>query len=852
MSLSRRTPWIWLVLAGLGAECAWAQAKPQRGKTVYLSFRQNQPGRITDLHTFAARLVEYRLKELGPISIERQDPPPCTAKGELPPHYVVNADFEVGAAPQGSPAQILLKYSLHKAGSGDCNVHLFGESKTLSESMPLGPLNDMALALAVVLKDELRDEVRVDILMAERRTATSREKLAETALKDKLAAYLSVSDVLQPYKIADPKEASGAFTLRAEVKQSRRGGESAVANVIVRTKEGTEVSVRRGREANEAEDKFYSDVAKDTVKVIEAIRDQQKAGVTLDSELPPLRDLLIGPDSSAGASSVRDLPRQIKGLERLGKAQVEVEDFRAAGESFDRAAALSDALPEPDRVRLLTQAGEAWYRARQFRSAAERYQEVVRLQPHSSEMYLRMTQSLRLSNQPAAARNAGVESLLWLTDDSPGAHLSDLRGELRALLYHLRGEEARLATIAASEPGGPGGTLRRAVAWEMLGYLARPQSGPMAPGESEYRQAIDLYAKVGTSEAARAVGSVRRQLAGILLRASKLDAAAGELEIHLKALPGDAQREINSVLEELAELDLDRGLYRLAERRYLELLKRMPNDASLRPALVSVYMELGQYENALKTLQEIGPTVASSPVRQIQLAIIQGRLGAHEEALGAFARAREIYAKQSNKRGESMTLQRTAAFHLQAGDLKEAEKLLDQALNLQLKFGYSLGEADSLQSVGELRESQDRLAEALDAYSRALKLRRELGQRKDQAVLLGRIGSVLAKLRRDEESWNHWLEGYGLWRELAFRPGMTEAWASLLRASEQNRQDAQAAEVRRIALDILALRPGIELEAMKELGQRTHQLLLFHSWSQEAAEFQGVLNKALEEERKAS
>lgn len=210
------------------------------------------------------------------------------------------------------------------------------------------------------------------------------------------------------------------------------------------------------------------------------------------------------------------------------------------------------------------------------------------------------------------------------------------------------------------------------------------------------------------------------------------------LEKALELQPNDP-----AALFSLAHVQCSRHQFREGLATAKKALNKDPNNLDTLAVLSDAQMELGEYEAATATLAAIESKVKiPSPglwVRQAHLAEVKGQT---EVVLSLLQRAEKQARKNSQGEPSTQTAWyqiRLGQFHLEHGELEEANRLLEEAVASQPD--YFMARA----SLADLRVKQGRFDEALAEYRRTISIAAD-------PLFFMAVGDIHAKLGRADEA----------------------------------------------------------------------------------------------------
>jgi tetratricopeptide (TPR) repeat protein len=281
--------------------------------------------------------------------------------------------------------------------------------------------------------------------------------------------------------------------------------------------------------------------------------------------------------------------------------------------------------------------------------------------------------------------------------------------------------EAALAndTLRLLPPDHP----RRPVWLGALGVLASERGDP-AGAQHRYRQALDLFERLGDRAGAAAAHSAL----GILARDSG-DLAEAERRYH-QALDiaeqlGD-QGAAAGNYQRLGSLAHERGNLAEAERRYSQSL--------------DIFERLGDQGNAASANQALGT-------------LAQGR-GDLAEAQRRYHQAVEIFERIGDQDRIVSGYHQLGSLAHDSGDLVEAERRYHQALDIAERLGSPASAANVYHNLGILARDSGDLAEAERRHHQALDIFERLGNQAHVAATYHELG-VVAESRGDYVEAEH-------------------------------------------------------------------------------------------------
>jgi eukaryotic-like serine/threonine-protein kinase len=288
------------------------------------------------------------------------------------------------------------------------------------------------------------------------------------------------------------------------------------------------------------------------------------------------------------------------------------------------------------------------------------------------------------------------------------------------------------------------------------------------------------------------------------------DKAVGAAE---RALAAAGKGEGRAAYRARARLALLRGDPAGAEKSYLALLRRYPNDMEPRLDLAAAQAAQGHNAEAVATLKAVVAVDSNDPrawfllgkntilmgestraikeylVRALALqdqlhnekgkadvlaAIARGyqRLNDFPKALENYTAAWQIQSSLNDELGQAGTLRGRALILQAMGKPQEAETDLAAARRLYEKIGDRVGMADAWNASGVVEESRGAYRQALEAYQEALKLRRTLGNERLMAQSYDNVGYIYYLQGQYEDALVYWQQGLDLRRKIGEKSGV--------------------------------------------------------------------------------
>ncbi|HPN07466.1 MAG TPA: tetratricopeptide repeat protein [Hyphomonadaceae bacterium] len=382
------------------------------------------------------------------------------------------------------------------------------------------------------------------------------------------------------------------------------------------------------------------------------------------------------------------------------------------------------------------------------------------------------------------------------------ANFGDLRQTIDGFTNPGASEKALIATDAKVE--------------EVLTLLKQKSPQPLsADAEAALRESIErlLSAQSGARGSAAeklAVGDVDGALADLQSAADEGEKAAQALaetwkEIGALAFAADTQGSIN------------------AYRRATEL---SPNDSDAHNMLGSLYLRTGDYEEALRAMEQISWFEEDEAKRAVAL----GNLGVvalaqrdDAEAERLFRESLAINEKLSNKDGQAADLADLSDVVRTQGNAKRADEMLQRALKLYVETGNLIGQSNVHGRLGGGAFQRGQMSAALKSYASAADLAGESGDTGSTIYAELGLGDVSSATGKFKEAREHYQTALDLSRSIDGRTTEAEALSGLGDVARKQNDKTAAIEHYRGAMQLYAFfkneKRVVELlEMMDELG----------------------------------
>lgn len=289
-------------------------------------------------------------------------------------------------------------------------------------------------------------------------------------------------------------------------------------------------------------------------------------------------------------------------------------------------------------------------------------------------------------------------------------------------------------------------------------------------------------------ELARRAFAEGERLRAELTKQSLQEAAGKYAEAHTHWLYAGSQREAAAALEAVGETqfilsEYDKAL--TAYRMALSMRRAMNDDLGSVGALNGIgytYVYLGQNQLALSNLGQAmallkkPQTPGGDDERARKEAQLQNSLGEVyyslsdvKNALDSFNRARALWTRVGDVKGEALADLNLGYMNYNFGDLKGARELYNRSLTLSLSTGDRRGEAFSRTALGGVHSYLGEQQAALDLHNEALKIFSSIGDREGEAVTLNGIGTAYQRLNKPREALDNYDRAMGLYHDIGNR-----------------------------------------------------------------------------------
>lgn len=124
------------------------------------------------------------------------------------------------------------------------------------------------------------------------------------------------------------------------------------------------------------------------------------------------------------------------------------------------------------------------------------------------------------------------------------------------------------------------------------------------------------------------------------------------------------------------------------------------------------------------------------------------RAGEYEEALEAFARARDLFAQEGKQTGEIEALGSLGVIHIELEQWDKAQQFLDEALTICTDAEDRSNQAKVLGNLGMMYARQGDTERAAEAYEQAIGIFRDLGDRGNEKAVMRQMSKLKLKKGR--------------------------------------------------------------------------------------------------------
>jgi CHAT domain-containing protein len=177
-----------------------------------------------------------------------------------------------------------------------------------------------------------------------------------------------------------------------------------------------------------------------------------------------------------------------------------------------------------------------------------------------------------------------------------------------------------------------------------------------------------------------------------------------------------------------------------------------------RKSIAAIHLARGEMASALQDYRSTLANLALTPYPMIEgetwndLGILYHRMADYQESVKAFALARAVWNKMSNRAGEADTLINEAQTRLELADARGAAADLRSALAIARADGLKSAETRALRGLGSVNLVLGRMAEAARYFTRSRDMARATGEIAAESYALRGIGDVEFRRGRAAEA----------------------------------------------------------------------------------------------------
>ncbi len=186
------------------------------------------------------------------------------------------------------------------------------------------------------------------------------------------------------------------------------------------------------------------------------------------------------------------------------------------------------------------------------------------------------------------------------------------------------------------------------------------------------------------------------------------------------------------------------------------------------------------------------------------------------------------------------TLNNVGRIYLSQGQVEQATKLYQQALQLAEQEQHRSSQAVSLNSLGQAYSLGGQANLAIATYQQALTLYQQLGDRTGEGVVLSNLGQAYERQNQLDQALQFYRQALAIHRQVGDRPSEGITLSNIGRVLQRSGQSQAAAATLRESLTILeALRPGLkdsQKVAIFDTQAKTYALLQWVLSSQQQPE----------------
>jgi tetratricopeptide (TPR) repeat protein len=185
----------------------------------------------------------------------------------------------------------------------------------------------------------------------------------------------------------------------------------------------------------------------------------------------------------------------------------------------------------------------------------------------------------------------------------------------------------------------------------------------------------------------------------------------------------------------------------------------LPKDALIAQSdVASCLMDMGKLEEAVAAYQRVisaAENVAdqhTAAVARFQLGSVWFQQGKHQQALQAYASARDFFTGTHELESLAQVLILMGRAHVDLIELDEAEVAFQRALQVSIQVGKRLREAEVLLELGTLSVARQRLEEGLEFIKKGAEIYQQLKNDRWESNARANAAHILIKLKRFKEA----------------------------------------------------------------------------------------------------
>jgi tetratricopeptide (TPR) repeat protein len=174
---------------------------------------------------------------------------------------------------------------------------------------------------------------------------------------------------------------------------------------------------------------------------------------------------------------------------------------------------------------------------------------------------------------------------------------------------------------------------------------------------------------------------------------------------------------------------------------------------------------MSHYRHAERLFDAVGDLHGVSNALANQASVLR-RWGSYEDALCNQGRALAHYRRSGAQRNAGITLRSMARVNIDAGQLGDAVRCAQEAVDLALGLGHDLDIAQAFNVLGMAQHRVGDAALAEIATHQAIEFSHRCGSQHEEARAAHRLGTLLAESGRVDEASRWWRTALDLYREL--------------------------------------------------------------------------------------